>query len=318
MTRARNTWNFKGHRETLLAVMAKLLPGICVLCWLCCPAAATAADAPALQSALEHSMRGRPGAAVVIDAGSGKILAAWNLNVAARRLAQPGSTVKPLVLMELLHTGKLTAEKRLVCRRPLYIAGKRMDCAHPPSVVALDAREAIAWSCNSYFAAAATQLTPTEMQGILQRAGFTARSGMASGEAAGRVALASDQPHVQLQALGDWGVEVTPLELLAAYRKLALQKSKGPAAVYDGMEGAVEYGIAHTAKAQGIHVAGKTGTASEADTPFTHGFFAGYAPAENPEIVLVVYLEHGRGSDAAAIASPVFAAYAHATHGTLQ
>jgi penicillin-binding protein 2 len=299
-------------------VIAKLLPGICVLCWLCLQAAAQPADAPALQSVLEHSMRGRPGAAVVIDAASGKILAAWNLNVAAQRLTPPGSTVKPLVLMELLNTGKLTAAKRLICRRPLYIAGKRMDCTHPPSVVALDAREAVAWSCNSYFAAAATQLSPTEMKGILQRAGFTARTGMASGEAAGYVALASDQPHVQLQALGDWGVAITPLELLAAYRKLALQKSRGAAAVYEGMEGAVEYGIAHTAKAEGIRVAGKTGTASGADTPFTHGFFAGYAPAENPEIVLVVYLEHGRGSDAAAIASPVFTAYAHTSHGALK
>jgi len=62
----------------------------------------------------------------------------------------------------------------------------------------------------------------------------------------------------------------------------------------------------------GITVAGKTGTASGARTPQTHGFFVGYAPADKPEIILVVYLENGRGSDAAAIAAPILAAYGKA------
>ena len=59
-----------------------------------------------------------------------------------------------------------------------------------------------------------------------------------------------------------------------------------------------------------MKVAGKTGTALADEGPWTHGWFAGYAPAENPEIVLVVFLENGHGSDAAALASKIFGAFA--------
>ena len=52
-----------------------------------------------------------------------------------------------------------------------------------------------------------------------------------------------------------------------------------------------------------------TGTAAGLKTPATHGFFVGYAPADKPEIVVLVYLEHGRGMDAAAIAGPVITAW---------
>jgi penicillin-binding protein 2 len=104
------------------------------------------------------------------------------------------------------------------------------------------------------------------------------------------------------------------LELLAAYRKLALHKLKNDlpeaAPLFAGLEHSVQYGMAHTEATQAIAIsaAGKTGTAA-GTSPQTHGFFAGYAPADKPEIVLVVYLEHGRGTDAAAVATPIFTAY---------
>jgi penicillin-binding protein 2 len=260
-------------------------------------------------------MSGKPGAAVAIEAASGKIVAQWNLKVAAQRVTAPGSTVKPFVLMELLQSGKIDSEQRLTCRRPLTIAGRRMDCSHSPAVTNFNAAEAIAYSCNSYFATVARGLSARELGEVFERAGFTTRSGLVPDEAVGRVSLAADEPHLQLQALGDWGVEVTPLELLAAYRNLALQKLKNsnPAAapVFSGLEASVQYGMAHNAAVtpSSITLGGKTGTASGARTPQTHGFFVGYAPADKPEMVLVIYLENGRGSDAAAIAAPIFAAY---------
>ena len=69
--------------------------------------------------------------------------------------------------------------------------------------------------------------------------------------------------------------------------------------------------MAHAAQpASPMKVAGKTGTALADEGPWTHGWFAGYAPAENPEIVLVVFLEKGHGSDAAALARQIFDAFA--------
>jgi cell division protein FtsI/penicillin-binding protein 2 len=285
-----------------------------------CPivGAAQQPDTGSLPSVISKLMAGRPGAAVALDVQSGKILAQSNLNVAAQRVTAPGSVTKPFVLLELLQSGKVNPEQRLICRRRLTIAGRRMDCTHSPAITNLDAAGALAYSCNSYFAQVAVRLSPAELAGAFERAGFTAHTGLAEDEAAGRVIHAPDEAHLQLQALGDWGVEVTPLELLAAYRGLALHRLKNdlPAAapVFTGLEHSVQYGMAHEAQPTGIIAAGKTGTAAGA-TPQTHGFFAGYAPADKPEIVLVVYLEHGRGSDAAAIAAPIFSAYGKASRG---
>ncbi len=272
----------------------------------------------ALDGVIAKLMAGRPGAVVVLDVSSGNVLAQSNLKVAARRVTTPGSVVKPFVLMELLQSGKVDPEQHLVCHRTLTIAGKRMDCTHSPAITNLDAADAIAYSCNSYFAQAAARLSPSELTGAFERAGFGARTGLAEDEAVGRIVPAVDMPQHQLQALGYWGVEVTPLELLAAYRNLALHKLKNdlPAttAMFAGLEHAVQYGMAHDALPSGITAAGKTGTAAGA-TLLTHGLFLGYAPADRPEIVLVVYLEHGRGSDAAAIAARIFTAYGKASHG---
>ena len=275
----------------------------------------------ALDLVIANLMAGKPGAVVVLDAASGKVLAQWNLKVAAQRVTAPGSTVKPFVLLELLQAGKIDPEQRLICRRPLTIAGRRMDCTHSPAITNLDAADAIAYSCNSYFAQVAGRLSPAELAKAFERAGFTSRTEFAADEATGRVMAAADEPHLQLQALGYWGVEVTPLELLAAYRNLALHRLKNdlPAAapVFAGLERSVQYGMAHNDAAQpmGITAAGKTGTAAGSTTPQTHGFFLGYAPADKPEIVLMVYLEHGRGGHAAAIAAPIFTAYGKASHG---
>ena len=264
-------------------------------------------------------MKGKPGAAAVIDVASGELLASWNLKLAAQRLASPGSTVKPFVLDELLRTGKIRPEQRLVCRRPLYIAGRRMDCSHSPAITDLDAADAIAYSCNSYFAAVATQLTPQELADVYRRAGFVSLTRLAPSEVTGHILTPSNTGQLQLQALGDWGVEITPLELLWAYRNLALQKrrseSGASAPVFDGLEHSVQYGMAHPAQPTGITAAGKTGTAAGRGTAYTHAFFAGYAPAEKPEIVVVVYLENGRGADAAALAAPIFTAYVKQAHG---
>ncbi len=137
-----------------------------------------------LRAAVEHAMEGRAGAAVVADVATGEILAAHELDLAAHRLARPGSTVKPFVLMALLESGKIEASERLLCRRPLRIGGVRMDCSHASSIVELNAEEAIAYSCNSYFAEAATRLSGAELVQALRQsgAGFAERAGEGRGE----------------------------------------------------------------------------------------------------------------------------------------
>jgi membrane carboxypeptidase/penicillin-binding protein len=114
----------------------------------------------------------------------------------------------------------------------------------------------------------------------------------------------------QLALLGVEGIRITPLELAAAYRWLALQLTAHPDSqasqvVRAGIEDSASFGMARQAADGGVSVAGKTGTAEGAAAGQTHGWFAGMAPAENPQVVLVVYLPAGRGAYAAGVAAAV-------------
>ena len=257
-------------------------------------------------------MAGSRGTAVVLAVDSGRILAAYRLEVAAQRLASPGSSIKPFTLKSLLNAGKVDAATALVCKRPLSIAGHRLDCSHPQTGQPLDAATALAYSCNSYFTSMATRLTPSQLRDSLINDGLAQATGLAPDEATGSIALASSGDELQLQTIGEWGVQVTPLELLRAYRNLALLAPGPPdrklTSIFQGLDGSTSYGMARSAQpANTFRVAGKTGTATADEGQWTHGWFAGFAPADKPTVVLVVFLEKGRGSDAAEVARHIFA-----------
>ena len=272
------------------------------------------ATASRLQREVDRAMVKLPGAFVIVDVATRAVLAAHGMDVASLRREAPGSTLKPFLLMALLETGKLDPKQQFICRRPLKIGSAQMDCTHPVEVRQLDAAEAIAYSCNSYVAQVAPRLNGVELVELLRRAGFDTASGLVAQEARGRIVQPANLEELQLEALGYRGIEVTPLELLEAYRKLALRKRQEDlgvdAPVFSGLEGAVTFGMAHAASVDGMKIAGKTGTSVARNTQQTHGFFVGYAPAERPEIAVVVFLAQGRGLDAAAIAQPVFSVFA--------
>jgi cell division protein FtsI/penicillin-binding protein 2 len=267
-----------------------------------------------LQSAVTDAMTGRRGTAVVLDVRSGRVLASYRLDVAARRLAHPGSSIKPFTLLALLEAGKIDDRSALMCKRSVSIGGHRLDCTHPATAQPLGPAEALAYSCNSYFTTVATRLTPAQIHGTFLQEGFASATMLVPNEAVGTVALAQSLERLQLQAIGEWGINVTPLELLRAYRNLALLATKHDAKLtplFEGLQQSVSYGMGRMAQpASWVKVAGKTGTAAD-EGAWTHAWFAGYAPAANPEIVLVVFLEKGHGgSDAASIAREIFATFA--------
>ena len=63
--------------------------------------------------------------------------------------------------------------------------------------------------------------------------------------------------------------------------------------VQEGMRQAVIDGSAVSLSSLSIDVAGKTGTAQFGNKGETHAWFIGYAPYENPEIVIAVLVEAG-------------------------
>ncbi len=86
--------------------------------------------------------------------------------------------------------------------------------------------------------------------------------------------------------------------------------------IHAGLVGAVESGTAPLAQVEGVRVAGKTGTAQFCDDIAlqtgicragfdqpTHAWFMAYAPVENPEIAVIVFVYNG--GEGSQIAAPV-------------
>ncbi len=75
------------------------------------------------------------------------------------------------------------------------------------------------------------------------------------------------------------------------------------------LAGVLERGTARSAQLEGVPIAGKTGTAQNPPNP-DHAWFVGYAPADDPKIVVAVFLEYGlHGDHAARVASKIIEAY---------
>jgi len=87
------------------------------------------------------------------------------------------------------------------------------------------------------------------------------------------------------------------------------------AVMREAMRQSVDSGVASSAAVPGLAIAGKTGTAEfgeqHADGKYdTHGWFVGFAPFDNPQIAVVVFVQRGGGfQNAAPAAARIFDYY---------
>jgi len=236
---------------------------------------------------------------LVIDIPSGHLIAAAHLSDAARTVAAPGSTLKPLVLYSLITAGRWNPDRRIACNRKLRIAGRSLNCSHP-SADPMDASLALTWSCNTYFAGVADTIAPGSLRSLLAPTGLLSQTGLAANEA--NAVLRDPQSH-----------DATRLAVLGVdYRWLALQLAAHPSSpaaqvVSAGLADSVSFGMATAASLGAVSISGKTGTASPAAGTQTHGWFVGFAPSDQPKVVIVVYVPAGHGADAARVAADLLA-----------
>jgi stage II sporulation protein D len=242
------------------------------------------------QTALSSALRATPAVGVVVDLQTGRLLATVK---DANRSADPGSILKPLFLAAALQQDEILPQTTVFCRRNLQIVDGvheyKLPCTHPQSDVAFAAQEALAYSCNQYFAALADRIPTSELATILQHYGLP------------RAPTPLTREQKQLLVLGVGGIAVSPAQIAAAYRKLFLELDKSPgSAVGQGLKDSVRFGMAHNAAVTGVEVAGKTGTTTRG------GWFAGSAPLGHEHVVIVIYLPRGNGADAARLAQHFF------------
>ena len=87
------------------------------------------------------------------------------------------------------------------------------------------------------------------------------------------------------------GVEGEPLDSLYTTRRYTMASQKNYDIVVKGMREAVLNGTCRAANLPGIEVCGKTGTAQNRGKD--HSIFMGFAPMDDPQIAVAVYVENG-------------------------
>ncbi len=253
----------------------------------------------ALRSAVDMH-KAKAGAVVVIDAGSGEILAlanwpsfdpnlrgSWNKEAVRNRVItdtfEPGSTMKPFTVAAALEAGKVTPGKTIqTAPGRLTIGSHTIGDAH--AYGALTVAEVVAKSSNVGTAKIALDMRAEALWDVYTKVGFGQAPRVAVGAVAGRLRPAGSWRPIEQATIGyGYGLSVSLLQLARAYTVFArdgdvvplslLKLDAPPLAIpvlrpetATSMRGMLEMavgpgGTAPRARIDGYRVAGKTGTA---------------------------------------------------------
>ena len=238
-----------------------------------------------LQRAAQTALGGRDGVVLVLDAQTGRVRGVANARAAFEEAMPPGSSIKPFTALTALRAGALDEETRVFCRVRYKHENFHITCSHPRYNSAFGPAQALANSCNYFFARVAESLDGDLYARTLRTFGFGAQTrGGGERESAGQLPRAV--PGVP-EMLGDSDeLRVTPAQLITAYaalfnggRLLVPQRTSASAfaprvrsaveieprqraLLLAGMRGAVAYVTAASAglATLPVYVFGKTGT----------------------------------------------------------
>jgi SpoIID/LytB domain protein len=205
----------------------------------------------------------------------------------------PGSIYKIATLIAASESAVVDPHTAILCRRSITVAGTRLTCVHPDLHRALSPVDALAYSCNYFFATIAARLPRAALDGVL------ARLGLAPIPAGTSTVLGAD---------GLGAVRATPADLLRALVRVAgpvpsfRMTDETRRLVLDGLQSSARTGTSSSFGKAGLLAFAKTGTA-----PMPGGGSLGIVVAILPQVMprlgIVVVAPGGAGSDAAEIAS---------------
>ncbi len=250
---------------------------------------------------------------------------------------EPGSTVKPLSVLAALESGRYTPDT-VLDTAPGYTSVGRKLIEDPRDYGALTLTQVLAKSSQVGVTKVAMDLPQHAIFDVMSRAGLGAAPGTGlPGETLGVFTPVDLNKRIGRATLAfGYGLTATPMQLAQTYLTLAAGGVRRPVTVFlDGhqlpdervfeerhvrevwrmMEQVVTpQGTARAARVAGYRVAGKTGTArkvganGEYDDNLHVALFAGFAPAVNPRIVVVVVVDEPRGAlrGGGSVAAPVF------------
>ena len=265
------------------------------------------------------------------------------LNRAIQGLYPPGSTFKIVTGSAALETGTVTPDSQFTDTGKILLGGYEVNNFENEVYGDHKFSKAFASSINTTFAGLGVEMGAGTLAAYANAFGFGQKFPWPLGGAKSIFPDPDtmDTAHVAQASIGQGGVLSTPLlmglaaaavanegkimepyivEQVLSYNGAIVEKTspgvwlrpisaQTAATVRDMMVLAVRSGTGTAAALKGVQVAGKTGTAEVAGAD-THAWFAGFAPAGDPQVAVVVLVENGGtgGSVAAPIAKQVIAA----------
>ena len=264
-------------------------------------------------------------------------------NRAVTDMFEPGSVNKVVTAAAALESGAVGT--REVFRVPWWmrVGGYTVNDSHPHPVQDMTLGDIVAQSSNIGSAMVAARVGSAGLASVLARFGYGTPTGVGfPGEAGGVVPELSTWTDItRTTASYGQGISMTPLQMAAVYATVAndglwvrprlVRGTSGPDGRFEEVpveetrrvlsEGtarmltrmlasAVETGTGGAAQIPGYQVAGKTGTARKlVDGRYVRRYmasFAGFLPASDPRVVVVVSIDEPRTVYGGVAAAPVF------------
>lgn len=252
----------------------------------------------------------------------------WN-NFCVSDTYEPGSTFKPFTIAAGLETGILTGDETYYCGGVLHVGDHDIHCSNRDGHGTQTLKQALENSCNVALMEIGEALGAEEFCRYQELFGFGEYTGIdlpGEGETSGLLytpenmdaaSLATNafgqnfnvtmtqlvasfcslinggnyyEPHVVKQIQDENGNVTENIDLVLVKKTISEETSE---VIKDYMLGVVQEGTGSSAAVEGYDIGGKTGTAEK--LPRGNGkylvSFIGYAPQENPEVVVYVVVD---------------------------
>jgi len=255
------------------------------------------------------------------------------LNRATQGSYAPGSVFKLVTLAAALEENPGITASTFMCPGYLTVEGFKLTCngAHGK----IDLKKALALSCNTTFAALGIKIGAQSLVETAEAFGFNGKCKFLIDYYPGTIAGAGVMSKTELAstAIGQGSAVANPMQMalvtcgvanngIVMHPRLVhkivspegktIQQTRpekwlSPMApetarvIRDYMAEVIRSGTGTRASIPGVAVAGKTGTAENAGK--AHGWFVGFAPVSDPEVVVSVIVENG--GSGGAVAAPI-------------
>lgn len=254
------------------------------------------------------------------------------MNRSIRGQYPPGSIFKIITSMTALGLQKINSNTTFLCPGFLSIGKRPFPCWKEDGHGPQNLTEALAHSCNVFFYKCGLAVGPDALTQRAMEWGYGAKTGIDEpGEKKGFVPSREWKKRTRREAwfdgetanfaIGQGYLQVTPMQALMMIASVAkdgrvprphlLDKVAGVKiteasaknlnlkqanleAVKRGLDQVVnsDTGTGRLARNKNVRIYGKTGTA-ESGQDIAHAWFVGYAPASDPSIAMVVFIENG-------------------------